>query len=148
MNNFVKKFRQMAPVISMIISQVLLLGCKDEDSKEYIEGQIPETEVAAYIAQMNQDIADMQQLADGKLRVFTYFQEQDNVWVMELENGHILRIYPEVEKNEKKEIPILGINEEGYWIYEFYNTEDILTDVNGEPVAALAKREKGHLYHG
>ena len=63
MNNFVKKFRQMAPVISMIISQVLLLGCKDEDSKEYIEGQIPETEVAAYIAQMNQDIADMQQLA-------------------------------------------------------------------------------------
>jgi len=46
----------------MIISQVLLLGCKDEDSKEYIEGQIPETEVAAYIAQMNQDIADMQQL--------------------------------------------------------------------------------------
>ena len=71
MNNFVKKFRQMAPVISMIISQVLLLGCKDEDSKEYIEGQIPETEVAAYIAQMNQDIADMQQLADGKLRVLT-----------------------------------------------------------------------------
>jgi len=83
----------------------------------------PETEVAAYIAQMNQDIADMQQLADGKLRVLTYFQEQDNVWVMELENGHLLRIYPEVEKNEKKEIPILGINEEGYWIYEFYNTE-------------------------
>ena len=124
MNNFVKKFRQMAPVISMIISQVLLLGCKDEDSKEYIEGQIPETEVAANIAQMNQDIADMQQLADGKLRVLTYFQEQDNVWVMELENGHLLRIYPEVEKNEKKEIPILGINEEGYWIYEFYNTED------------------------
>ena len=73
MNNFVKKFRQMAPVISMIISQVLLLGCKDEDSKEYIEGQIPETEVAAYIAQMNQDVADMQQLADGKLRVLTYF---------------------------------------------------------------------------
>ena len=143
MNNFVKKFRQMAPVISMIISQVLLLGCKDEDSKEYIEGQIPETEVAAYIAQMNQDIADMQQLADGKLRVLTYFQEQDNVWVMELENGHLLRIYPEVEKNEKKEIPILGINEEGYWIYEFYNTEDILTDVNGEPVAALAKTGKG-----
>lgn len=143
MNNLVKKFRQMAPVISMIISQVLLLGCKDEDSKEYIEGQIPETEVAAYIAQMNQDIADMQQLADGKLRVLTYFQEQDNVWVMELENGHILRIYPEVEKNEKKEIPILGINEEGYWIYEFYNTEDILTDVNGEPVAALAKTGKG-----
>ena len=85
----------------------------------------------------------MQQLADGKLRVLTYFQEQDNVWVMELENGHLLRIYPEVEKNEKKEIPILGINEEGYWIYEFYNTEDILTDVNGEPVAALAKTGKG-----
>lgn len=101
MNNFVKKFRQMAPVISMIISQVLLLGCKDEDSKEYIEGQILETEVAAYIAQMNQDIADMQQLADGKLRVLTYFQEQDNVWVMELENGHILRIYPEVGKTKK-----------------------------------------------
>ena len=52
----------MAPVISMIISQVLLLGCKDEDSKEYIEGQIPETEVAAYIAQMNQDIADSWQM--------------------------------------------------------------------------------------
>ena len=40
----------------------------------------------------------------------------------------------------------MGINEEGYWIYEFYNTEDILTDVNGEPVAALAKTERGHLY--
>ena len=95
MNNFVKKFRQMAPVISMIISQVLLLGCKDEDSKEYIEGQIPETEVAAYIAQMNQDIADMQQLADGKLRVLTYFQEQDNVWAVSY--THLYRYWESVK---------------------------------------------------
>ncbi|BDW74915.1 hypothetical protein BFINE_07100 [Bacteroides finegoldii DSM 17565] len=45
-------------------------------------------------------------------------------------------------EKRKKGNSILGINEEGYWIYEFYNTEDILTDVNGEPVAALAKTER------
>lgn len=143
MNNLIKRFLKSVPVIAIMLSQTLLAGCKDEDSKEYTEEEVPETGMDAYIAQMNQDIADMRQLADGKLRVLTYFREADGNCVMELENNHVTRLYSDVEETKKKTIPILGINEEGYWIYEFYGETEVLTGTDGQPVAALSATGKG-----
>lgn len=143
MNDIIKKFLQVVPVICIIMSQALFAGCKDDDSTELTEEEVPETGMDAYIAQMNQDISDLRLLADGQQRVLTYFLEADGSCVIELENSHILKVYSDVEEAKKKTIPVLGINEDGYWIYEFYGAVETLTGADGNPVAALGKTGKG-----
>lgn len=143
MNDIIKKFLQLVPVICIIMSQALFAGCKDDDSKEFTEEEVPETGMDAYIAQMNQDISDLRLLADGQQRVLTYFLEADGSCMIEPENSHILKVYSNVEEAKKKTIPVLGINEDGYWIYEFYGAVETLTGADGNPVAALGKTGKG-----
>lgn len=66
MNDRLKKILQMLSVILLMVSQTLFVGCKEEDSKEYTEEEVPETGMDAYITQMNQDISDLRLLADGQ----------------------------------------------------------------------------------
>ena len=143
MSDSIKELLRRALVIMSMVSLVLFVGCKEEDSEEYTEEDVPKTEMDEYIRQMNQDIADMRQLADGKQRVLTYFEEADGNCVVELENGHILHLYSGIEEAAKKSIPILGINDEGYWVYRFYDTTQILPGMDDQPVAALSSTGKG-----
>lgn len=66
MNDRIKKILQIVLVMLIMVSQTLFVGCKEEDSKEYTEEEVPETGMDAYITQMNQDISDLRLLADGQ----------------------------------------------------------------------------------
>lgn len=44
--------------------------------------------VSNVIVQMNRDVADMQQIAEGKVKVLTCMKESNGRYLVELDNGH------------------------------------------------------------
>lgn len=97
------------------------------------------------LAQLNRDIADMQQIAEGKVKVLTYTRESSGRYLVELDNEHILTVYAESEQVKKNSIPLVGIDADGYWVYELDGHTQTLTDADGQPAAALSSTGKGIL---
>ena len=52
--------------------------------------------VSDVIVQINRDVADMQQIAEGKVKVLTCMKESNRRYLVELDNGHVLTVYAEV----------------------------------------------------
>ena len=49
--------------------------------------------VSDVIVQMNRDVADMQQLAEGKVKILTCVKESSGRYQVELDNGHVLTVF-------------------------------------------------------
>ena len=49
--------------------------------------------VSDVIVQINRDVADMQQIAEGKVKVLTCMKESNGRYLVELDNGHVLTVY-------------------------------------------------------
>ena len=47
------------------------------------------------------------------------------------------------QATEDKDIPLLSIDEDGYWNYLLGGTSAVLTDLQGNPAPALSKTGKG-----
>lgn len=62
-----------------------------------------------------------------------------------LANEHILTVYAESEQVKKNSIPLVGIDADGYWVYELDGHTQTLTDADGQPAAALSSTGKGIL---
>lgn len=87
----------------------------------------------------------MQQIAEGKVKVLTYTRESSGRYLVELDNEHILTVYAESEQVKKNSIPLVGIDADGYWVYELDGHTQTLTDADGQPAAALSSTGKGIL---
>ena len=74
--------------------------------------------VSDVIVQMNRDVADMQQLAEGKVKILTCVKESSGRYQVELDNGHVLTVYAEEELVKKNSVPVIGVDADGYWVYE------------------------------
>lgn len=130
-----------------VISMGMVYACSDESPEgsggdENVEGD--DTPSAGdVIAQMNRDVADMQQIAEGKLKVLAYIKESSGRYLVELDNGHVLTVYAEDEQVKKNAVPLVGIDADGYWVYELDGKTENLTTPDGQLAAALSSVGKG-----
>ena len=99
--------------------------------------------VSDVIVQMNRDVADMQQLAEGKVKILTCVKESSGRYQVELDNGHVLTVYAEEELVKKNSVPVIGVDADGYWVYELDGKTENLMTVDGQPAPALSSAGKG-----
>lgn len=99
--------------------------------------------VSNVIVQMNRDVADMQQIAEGKVKVLTCMKESNGRYLVELDNGHVLTVYAEEEQVKKNSVPLVGIDADGYWVCELDGKTENLTTADGQLAAALSSAGKG-----
>lgn len=123
---------------ALLLVPTLAIGCKDDNVED---PGTPDSPVAEDVfSQMNRDIADMQLLAEGNVKILTCFVEADGSAVLELDNGHILNVY--AEKEESNIVPVVGIDKDGYWVYTLDGKSGTLNGSDGQPAAALSSTGK------
>lgn len=125
----------------------MVCACTDDTPKgnEGNEGSEGDNtpSVSDVIVQMNRDVADMQQLAEGKVKVLTCMKESNGRYLVELDNGHVLTVYAEEEQVKKNSVPLVGIDADGYWVCELDGKTENLTTADGQLAAALSSAGKG-----
>lgn len=118
----------------------LFSACKENNVEPAQSSQKPVS--IEVVAQMNRDIADMQQMLEGKRSVQSYSVIADNACVMNLDNDHRMVAYKQGKEGNKSFVPVAGIDADGYWIYHFNDVTNPLM-VADEKAAALSSTGKG-----
>lgn len=121
----------------------LLMGGTSCTEKEDLNTDPGTGEVIAVdqcIADYNANIEVYQQLAAGKSSVIDCLQEGEKYRLV-LSDRSSVTAYAAAEA--PADIPVFGIDAQGYWIYSLEGERETLTDLKGEPVAALPKTGKG-----
>lgn len=126
----------------IVLASLCGLSCSDKE----VVGQpvvIPEqpAEVASLLQQYNTDIAAFQLMAEGEASIVDYVEDGTSGYKLTLDNNWVVNVSgtPEVDKD----IPVLGIDDAGYWVYQLNGTQSSLTDGSGNAVPALKKTGKG-----
>ncbi|MCR8919228.1 DUF4955 domain-containing protein [Bacteroides sp. ET225] len=122
---------------------LVMAACSDEEVVQDDAPVIPEqpAEIASVIDQYNADIAAMQALFEGDAEVVNYTQEESGAYRLELSDGKIATAVSRTE--DDADIPLFGVNEEGYWTVQLNGESGLLTDMAGNSVPALRKTGKG-----
>lgn len=127
-----------------VILFVSFLGFSCSDEKTVSEPVvIPEqpVEVADLLQQYNKDIAALQLMVEGNVHVVDYTENGEAGYKLTLDNDWSVNVSASDELDP--DIPILGIDEAGYWVYLLKGTQTVLTDMSGNAVPALKKTGKG-----
>ena len=119
--------------VFFIFSLCIMSSCKKDNLSADESTGADSLTADGGLAQLNRDIADMQQIAEGKVKVLTYTRESSGRYLVELDNEHILTVYAESEQVKKNSIPLVGIDADGYWVYELDGHTQTLTDADGQP---------------
>lgn len=124
-----------------LLASLFWLSCSDEEVAEPVV--IPEQpeEVANLLQQYNTDVAALQLMAEGGAKVVSYTENGTSGYKVMLDNGWTVNASASAEVDN--DIPVMGINEEGYWVYQLNGTQVELTDIAGNKVPALKKTGKG-----
>lgn len=124
-----------------LLASLFWFSCSDEEVAEPVA--IPEQpeEVASLLQQYNTDVAALQLMAEGGAKVASYTENGTSGYKLTLDNGWIVSASASAEVDS--DIPVMGINEAGYWVYQLNGKEVELTDISGNAVPALKKTGKG-----
>lgn len=124
-----------------LLASLFWLSCSDEEVAEPVV--IPEQpeEVANLLQQYNTDVAALQLMAEGGAKVVSYTENGTSGYKVMLDNGWTVNASASAEVDN--DIPVLGINEAGYWVCQLNGTQTELTDLSGNAVPALKKTGKG-----
>lgn len=124
-----------------LLASLFWFSCSDEEVTEPVV--IPEQpeEVASLLQQYNTDIAALQLMAEGGAKVTSYTENGTSGYKVMLDNSWTINASASAEVDN--DIPVMGINEEGYWVYQLNGKEVELTDISGNTVPALKKTGKG-----
>lgn len=124
-----------------LLASLFWLSCSDEEVTEPVV--IPEQpeEVANLLQQYNTDVAALQLMAEGGAKVVSYTENGTSGYKVMLDNGWTVNASASAEVDN--DIPLLGINEAGYWVCQLNGTQTELTDLSGNAVPALKKTGKG-----
>lgn len=123
---------------------LIVCACKGENPEGDREDSAEDSPVADNVlTQMNRDIADMQQIAEGEVKVLAYTRESSGRFLIELDNGHVLTVYAEDELEENASVPLVGIDADGYWVYKLDGETENLKVANGQRASALSPTGKG-----
>lgn len=124
-----------------LLASLFWFSCSDEEVTEPVV--IPEQpeEVANLLQQYNTDVAALQLMAEGGAKVTSYTENGTSGYKVMLDNSWTINASASAEVDN--DIPVMGINEEGYWVYQLNGTQVELTDIAGNKVPALKKTGKG-----
>lgn len=124
-----------------LLASLFWLSCSDEEVAEPVV--IPEQpeEVANLLQQYNTDVAALQLMAEGSAKVTSYTENGTSGYKVMLDNGWTVNASASAEVDN--DIPLLGINEAGYWVCQLNGTQTELMDLSGNAVPALKKTGKG-----
>lgn len=124
-----------------LLASLFLFSCSDEEVTDPVV--IPEQpeEVASLLQQYNTDVAALQLMAEGGAKVTSYTENGTSGYKVMLDNSWTINASASAEVDS--DIPVMGINEEGYWVYQLNGKEVELTDISGNTVPALKKTGKG-----
>lgn len=124
-----------------LLASLFWFSCSDEEVAE--PAVIPEQpeEVASLLQQYNTDVAALQLMAEGGAKVTSYTENGTSGYKVMLDNSWTINASASAEVDN--DIPVMGINEEGYWVYQLNGKEVELTDISGNTVPALKKTGKG-----
>ena len=120
---------------------ICMVGCSDEEVAEPVV--IPEQpeEVASLLQKYNTNVAALQLMAEGEARIVDCVADGTSGYALTLDNNWVVNA--SVSGKVDNDIPVMGINEEGYWVYQLNGTQVNLTDMSGNMVPALKKTGKG-----
>ena len=123
------------------LASLFWFSCSDEEVTEPVV--IPEQpeEVASLLQQYNTNVAALQLMAEGDVNIVDYTEDGESGYKLTLDNNWIVGASSSAEVDN--DIPVMGINEAGYWVYQLNGTQVELTDVSGNAVPALRKTGKG-----
>lgn len=124
-----------------LLASLFCFSCSDEEVAESVA--IPEQpeEVASLLQQYNTDVAALQLMAEGGAKVVSYTENGTSGYKATLDNNWVINASVSAEVDN--DIPVMGINEAGYWVYQLNGKEVELTDISGNTVPALKKTGKG-----
>lgn len=124
-----------------LLASLFWFSCSDEEVTE--PAVIPEQpeEVAGLLQQYNTNVASLQLMAEGDVNIVDYTEDGESGYKLTLDNNWIVGASSSAEVDN--DIPVMGINEAGYWVYQLNGTQVELTDVSGNAVPALRKTGKG-----
>jgi len=128
---------------TLIVAALAFTSCSDDET--VTNPPIPEQpeQLAELTAQYNTNISAYQAMMDEKAEIIDYTSDGDGNYKLQLSNQLIADIY--AQTSDDKDIPLLGIDKEGYWNYQLEGTIHILTDLQGNPAPAMTKTGKGIL---
>ena len=124
-----------------LLASLFWFSCSDEEVTEPVV--IPEQpeEVASLLQQYNTNVAALQLMAEGDVNIVDYTEDGESGYKLTLDNNWMVGASSSAEVDN--DIPVMGINEAGYWVYQLNGTQVELTDVSGNEVPALRKTGKG-----
>ena len=102
-------------------------SCSDD---EVISNQlIPEQpeQLTELIVQYNTNISAYQAMMDNKAEIVDYITDSKGFYKLQLSNQQI--VDANAQATEDKDIPLLSIDEDGYWNYLLGGTSAVLTDL-------------------
>ena len=121
-----------------------ITACSDEETvTPPASVEIPEqpAELAEKLAQYNSDVASLQLMVNGEVKVVDYSSDEQHNYTLELSDGKIVNAALQTEVDA--DIPMFAINADGYWEYQLGGEKQTLTDLSGNPVPARKSLGKG-----
>lgn len=122
-----------------ILSIAALFSCSD---REDIQNDIDDLnarldKIEAQLPQMNEAIANYQDLINGKYMIVGYTPQEDGDYVLELSNGESFTVNVYSGKVADEDLPLIEIRD-GYWYYKYPGDTDYspLVGDDGQPVKA------------
>lgn len=118
--------------LNVLIGVLALTSCKDDVVTPEVEVPVQSEEALTMLEEYNMNIAAFQMVAEGKATV-----------VEVAENG-TLKFDNKAEakfsfnENADQDIPVFGIDENGYWQYMIHGETQELKDMSGNRAAALS----------
>ena len=116
-------------ILLSIFSIATLFSCSDtEDIRNDIDDLNARLDkIEAMLPQMNEDIAHYQDILNGELLVFAFYPEENGDYVLELSDGTRMTVY---SGEPAEDLPVMGIDSEGYWYYTMNGETKYLLDGN------------------
>lgn len=132
-----KNVQKMVALMLSVMMTAALFSCSDDE--EVMNQPLPTQpeQLTDLLEQYNANIAAFQTLTSGEAEIVDYVAQADGHYKLMLTNQQVADVYAQAE--ESSEIPLLGIDKEGFWNVQLNGVTQVLTDRNGKAVAALAK---------
>lgn len=117
---------------------VFAMGCKDDvvNDGDITDGETVETLYQDKVDCMNIDAEIISGLVNGSLEVTTTWVDDNGNCSVQFSNELVTIVYDSENYDKMKTIPLLGVDESGNWIYEYYEETLPLKDANGNTVSA------------
>ena len=116
---------------------VFAMGCKDDAVND---SETPEDNAQTLYQEkvdyMNTDAAIISGLVKGELEVTATWTDDKGNRSVQFSNQLVTIVYAASNYEKMKTIPLLGVDESGNWVYDYYGEVLPLKDANGNAVSA------------